>query len=81
MKKCYNCAGPDFYKGRHRDGTWKHSLFEFQMGKFQKISNSFGMGKEVTAQFCSELVISCVSSCNSRILDKILRKNKGYAMH
>lgn len=57
MKKCYNCAEPDFYKGRHRDGAWKHSLFEFQMGKFQKLSNSLGMGKEVTAQFCSELVI------------------------
>lgn len=76
-EKCYNSADPDFCNGRHRDGTWKHSSFEFEMGKFQKLSNSFGMGKEVTAQLLSKLIIyGWIWSCNSKILDKILRKKK-----
>lgn len=76
-EKSSNCADPDFCNRRHRDDIWKHSLFQFEMGKFQKLSNSFGMGREVTAQLHSKLIIyGWIWPCNSKIWDKILRKKK-----
>lgn len=74
-EKCYNCDDPDFCNGKHRGSTWKCSLFEFEIGKFQKLSISSGMGKGVTAQVYSKVIIyGWPWSCNSTVLEKMLRK-------